>query len=225
MSESIFFFRLFDNTLYFAIWSFWVIFSICFHEMSHAYIAYKFGDDTAAAAGHLTMNPIRQMGVESLITFLLLGIAWGQVPVNPQRLTPYYKSIFVALSGPFSNLAIFLFCCIAPNLIIAAMLYADAPEIYSEVTGQFFLYGGCVNMILFILNMLPLPGLDGWCLVAPFFATVKILKSEFVTAIGFGLFLLVFLYFKYIYAAAFLCVQYCTIFFANLLWSGLNLFQ
>ncbi|MCI7643066.1 MAG: site-2 protease family protein [Lentisphaeria bacterium] len=225
MSESIFFFRLFDNTLYFVIWSFWVIFSICFHEMSHAYVAYKFGDNTAADAGHLTMNPLRQMGIQSLISFLLLGIAWGQVPVNPQRLTPRYKAVLVSLAGPFSNLAIFFFCCIAPNLIIAAMFYAKTPEIYYKMVGQFFLYGGCVNMILFIINMLPLPGLDGWHLVAPLFDTVKILKSELVTAVGFGLFLLIFFYFEYIYAAAVICVQYGTLFFARLLENILMLFQ
>ena len=56
--------------------AFLVVFSICCHEFMHAWVAMKEGDCTAADAGHLTLNPLKQMGWFSLLLFAFLGIAW-----------------------------------------------------------------------------------------------------------------------------------------------------
>lgn len=85
-ADGLFILRLKDDPVYFFMMSAIVIFSICFHEFSHARMALWMGDSTAADSGHLTLNPLKQMGVISLIMFLILGFAWGAVPVDPQKL-------------------------------------------------------------------------------------------------------------------------------------------
>ncbi|MDP7006011.1 MAG: hypothetical protein QF718_07365, partial [Phycisphaerales bacterium] len=66
-------------------WIFWVIASITLHELAHGWAAIWEGDDTPRVTGHMSANPIVHMGLPSLILFLILGIAWGMMPVNPYR--------------------------------------------------------------------------------------------------------------------------------------------
>ncbi|MCX6995813.1 MAG: site-2 protease family protein, partial [Kiritimatiellaeota bacterium] len=70
-----------EQPFFFFAWVGIVTFSICVHEFAHAWMALRCGDDTAARAGHLSLNPFRQMGPSSLIALLVVGIAWGAVPV------------------------------------------------------------------------------------------------------------------------------------------------
>ena len=78
--------RLIENPRVYAPLALIVIFSICAHELMHAWTALKQGDDTAARLGHLTLNPLKQMGVVSLVMFAFVGVAWGAVPVDPSRM-------------------------------------------------------------------------------------------------------------------------------------------
>ena len=77
---------LWENPQFFFYSLFCVIFSVCLHEYAHSRSAYAFGDTTAADAGYLTLNPLRVMGWTAIFAFLILGIAWGAVPVNTQVL-------------------------------------------------------------------------------------------------------------------------------------------
>ena len=79
---NIFLFSAFTDTRLFLLTTLVVVFSICLHEFVHAWTALQFGDTTAADRGHLTLNPLKQMGPMSIIMFLILGFAWGAVPVN-----------------------------------------------------------------------------------------------------------------------------------------------
>ena len=85
-----------------------VVFSVCLHEYAHARAALWQGDATAAEQGHLTLNPLKQMGPMSLIMLLIIGIAWGAVPVNPGRMRHRYSDALVSFAGPATNLALFL---------------------------------------------------------------------------------------------------------------------
>ncbi|MCP3858657.1 MAG: site-2 protease family protein, partial [Phycisphaeraceae bacterium] len=58
-------------------WIFWVIFSICLHELGHGWAAIWEGDDTPRRTGHMTIDPMVHMGGYSILAFLLLGFAWG----------------------------------------------------------------------------------------------------------------------------------------------------
>ncbi len=62
-----------------------LIFSITLHELAHGWAAISQGDDTPQKTGHLTLNPVVHMGWESIIFLCIAGIAWGQMPVNPDK--------------------------------------------------------------------------------------------------------------------------------------------
>lgn len=130
-----------------------IVFSICCHEWSHARAALAFGDDTAAAAGHLSLNPLRQMGWMSLAMLAVCGLAWGQVPVSEGRMRGKWAGEWVAAAGPAMNLALWAAFCIA----FRAAFSTGAGE--SWINGLY--EGAIVNFALMLLNMLPLPGLDG----------------------------------------------------------------
>ncbi|MDG1137523.1 MAG: site-2 protease family protein, partial [Phycisphaerales bacterium] len=135
-------------------WIFWVFFSITMHELAHGWAALWEGDDTPRATGHMTANPVVHMGMTSMILFLILGIAWGMMPVNPYKFRHgKWGRIFVSFAGPAMNLLIALFVLTVLGFIIDPMTEQSDVEI-------FLLTGGFLNLILFALNMLPVPPLD-----------------------------------------------------------------
>ncbi len=82
------------------------IFSLCFHEFSHGYIAYKLGDHTAARNGRLTLNPLAHLDPIGSLMILFVGFGWAKpVPVNPVNFSnPRLDMMKVAFAGPASNL-------------------------------------------------------------------------------------------------------------------------
>lgn len=137
-----------------------VIPAICLHEYFHAQVAFWCGDPTAAMRGHLTLNPLKQMGIISIIMFLFIGIAWGGVPVNPYNLTKRGR-ILTALAGPLMNFVLFVLAILIYPLLA---LFTPAPPLL--ISYVFVI--GVYNLILFIFNMLPVPGLDGWNILSQF---------------------------------------------------------
>ncbi|MFH0908710.1 MAG: site-2 protease family protein [bacterium] len=144
------------DPLYFFSWVIIVTFSICVHEYAHAVTALKLGDDTAAQAGHLTFNPLIQMGWQSLVALLVMGIAWGAVPVSPYLSTR--KSALVSFAGPLSNIILCVVFALAA--VVADKFSAGGPVI------QFINMASVANAMLFVFNMLPIPMLDGWLVYA-----------------------------------------------------------
>jgi len=145
--------------LYYFSWVLAVMFSICVHEYAHAAVALRLGDDTAAREGHLSLNPFVQMGGSSIFMLLIIGIAWGAVPVNRARLRGRVMGeALVSLAGPLANLAlalVFSFLAVSVGRIGGRLGWA-APA------GYFFVTASLVNGVLFVFNMLPLPMFDGW---------------------------------------------------------------
>lgn len=147
-------------------WIVWVIASICLHELAHGWAAIKLGDDTPIITGHMTWNPMVHMGLPSIILFVILGIAWGMMPVNPHKLRGRYAESLVAIAGPAMNIALALIALIA--LVIWVPLCQG--QISSGITiadplatnmQSFLAVGAMLNILLFVFNMLPLPPLDG----------------------------------------------------------------
>lgn len=148
-------------------WIFVIIFSICVHEASHAWAALRQGDDTAAVHGHLSLNPLVQMGWTSLIMLALFGLAWGAVPVDPRRLRGPWSAAWVALAGPLANLAL---CVVFAGLTIGS---AFLPEAGGEVPLHFFRLAAIANGVLFVFNLLPIPMFDGWTVFAGFVPALR----------------------------------------------------
>ena len=181
--------------------TFIVVFSICCHEFCHAWTALKFGDPTAADAGHLTLNPLRQMGWFSLFMLAVLGIAWGQVPVNPVRMRGRLAPAAVAAAGPLCNLALSVI------FVVGAFFYRRL-EIAQSFSFAMLVLGGVINLILFILNMLPLPGLDGWAILKTFFPRILTRDSELIRGVMFSLIILLFAFFSALQNLALLIVSW-----------------
>lgn len=158
---------LWENPKFFFSWMLFVVFSVCLHEFMHAYIALKEGDDTAARLGHLTLNPFRQMGIISLIMLVLIGFCWGAVPVNRENFRNKYSDLRVSLAGPLTNLGLFLIFG-----LISGLAYRYLPQMDDDSRQEFlvmmFFQGSFMNMVLFLFNMLPVPGFDGYALVENF---------------------------------------------------------
>ena len=170
-----------------------VVFSICCHEYMHARVALFEGDSTAADRGHLTLNPLRQMGVWSLITFALLGIAWGQVPVNPGVMRRRHSHALVAFAGPATNLAL------AVGFTVLCFVCFKL-QLGTEFTWEMLYYAGELNVVLFLLNLFPVPGFDGWYILENFFPRFVRQSSEAVRGAFFVMIMLLFVFIDQLYA-------------------------
>ncbi len=147
----------------FAIWTLPVLFAITLHEVAHGWAALKFGDRTAQMMGRLTLNPIKH--IDPIGTIVVPGMllmaggflfGWAKpVPVSTRNLNnPKQDMIWVALAGP------------AANLVMAFMWAAVAKIGFTMGDNMQLLYymgiaGIQINAILMLLNLLPLPPLDG----------------------------------------------------------------
>ena len=154
-----------------AIYALPVIFAITLHEAAHGYVAKHFGDLTAYAEGRVSLNPLRHIdpvGTVALPLALLAlsklfaggGILFGwakPVPANFANLRhPKRDMLWVAAAGPFSNFAMALLWGGALKIGISAPgSYFALPLALMGAAGVFF------NAIIMILNLLPLPPLDG----------------------------------------------------------------
>lgn len=139
-----------DPQHYFS-WIGFAIFSICVHESAHAWLAVYFGDETPS--GYIPLNPFKQMGKLSLGLLFIIGIAWGSVPVNPNGCGSRGRNALVYLAGPLSNLCL---CAVFALLAQTARVW-DAME-----PMKILQYGSYVNGALCLLNLCPVPPLDGF---------------------------------------------------------------
>lgn len=175
-------------------WITWVVGSICLHELAHGWAAIRLGDRTPIETGHMTANPMVHMGGMSLIVFLLIGIAWGAMPVNPNRLRGRHADAYVAAAGPAMNLllAIVAVLLAVVCVVLEARTNLGAP---AENAYIFFRVGAALNLLLMMFNLLPIPPLDGSRIVASYRPSFR----EFYStgqgqAVGLILFAAVFFY-------------------------------
>jgi Zn-dependent protease len=154
-----------------AIYALPVIFAITMHEAAHGYIAKHFGDFTAFNEGRISLNPIRHIDLIGTIlvplTLFVLSkmtvgagflFGWAKpVPVNFSNLRqPKRDMLWVAAAGPGANLLMAIFWALMIKLAIAM------PESsFAKPLALMGIAGIEINVILMVLNLLPLPPLDG----------------------------------------------------------------
>ena len=154
-----------------AIWALPVIFAITLHEAAHGYVAKHFGDMTAYAQGRVSLNPLRHIDMTGTIivplALLLLsklfgggGILFGwakPVPVNFSGLRhPKRDMLWVAAAGPGANLLMALFWALVLKVAISI-----PGSVYALPMGLMGKAGIQINVVLMVLNLLPVPPLDG----------------------------------------------------------------
>jgi len=148
------------------VWILPVIFAITVHEVAHGWVAKKFGDNTADQQGRLTLNPLNHidwLGTVILPGLLLLtgtGFIFGwakPVPVDARNFkNPRKDMAWVALAGPISNLLMAIGWALLARLgVLIGIEAISMPFIYSGVAGI------SINLVLALINLLPIPPLDG----------------------------------------------------------------
>jgi Zn-dependent protease len=147
-----------------AVYALPILFAITVHEAAHGYAAKYFGDLTAERMGRITLNPLKHIDPFGTIllpalTVMLGGILFGwakPVPVNFANLHNPKKDMFwVAAAGPASNFVMAIFWALLLN-------YANyAPNTAVSFLAEMSLAGISINLVLMVLNLLPMPPLDG----------------------------------------------------------------
>ena len=160
-----------------AIWALPVLFAITVHEVAHGWVARRLGDPTAYMMGRLTLNPLKHIDPVGTVAVPLMLIVLGSVTGNPfvfgwakpvpvtwENLRhPKRDMALVAAAGPGANLVMALLWALLMKLGILlgeGAAWVALPLLYMGFAGI------TINLVLMVLNLLPLPPLDGGRVVA-----------------------------------------------------------
>jgi Zn-dependent protease len=146
-----------------AVYALPVLFAITLHEAAHAFVAKHFGDNTAYAAGRMTLNPLNHIDpfgtiVIPVLLYLTTGFVFGYakpVPIDFSRLRhPKRDMAWVALAGPAANFIMAFLWLVLATLLVAF----DVQEVFPHKVAQAGLW---TNLLIFAFNLVPIPPLDG----------------------------------------------------------------
>ncbi len=151
-----------------AIWALPVLFAITVHEVAHGWVAQRLGDPTAMMLGRLTLNPLKHIDpigtvLVPVILLMLGGVIFGwakPVPVTTENFKhPRRDMAWVAVAGPASNLLMALLWALLMKVALlissTGLSWLTLPLTYMAAAGIW------INLILMVLNLLPVPPLDG----------------------------------------------------------------
>ncbi|KPK97657.1 MAG: hypothetical protein AMJ95_07980 [Omnitrophica WOR_2 bacterium SM23_72] len=139
-----------------------ILLALTFHEFAHAYVANKYGDDTAKQSGRLTLNPLAHLDPLGTIMIFIVHFGWAKpVPVNPYRLSnPRKDMLWISVAGPLANMVLALMSGILLRVVFAI---GGAPHKHSMIGLVIImvLMSLQINLALAIFNVLPIAPLDG----------------------------------------------------------------
>lgn len=171
-----------------------VMLSVVLHELGHGVAAYWEGDTTGRDQGHFTLNPMVHMGGFSLVMLFVFGLTWGSMPVDSARFRHgRMGDALVSFAGPAVNLVLMVLFSLVGVLWSTSASSVTANPILQENLQQFFLLGAILNAGLFLLNLVPLPPLDGYTVATALSAGFR-RAAPFIERNGMGLFLLLFFF-------------------------------
>ena len=140
--------------------------AIVCHEVSHGYVAWRYGDPTAKMMGRLTLNPLKHIDIFGTLMIFVIGIGWAKpVPVVSENLrNPKRDMIWVAAAGPITNLVLATISAFLLRGLISIGNPAGANAAFSmfiEPVVMMLAFSVYINLLLAIFNMIPMPPLDG----------------------------------------------------------------
>jgi len=140
--------------------------AIVCHEVSHGYIAWRFGDPTARMLGRLTLNPLKHIDIVGTLMIFFIGIGWAKpVPVVYENLrNPKRDMVWVAAAGPITNIILAIVSASLLRAIVAIgnpAASASSVSMLIEPLVMMLSFSVYINLLLAIFNMIPVPPLDG----------------------------------------------------------------
>ncbi len=174
-----------------AVWILPVLLAVSLHEAAHAWMANKKGDSTAKSLGRLTFNPFKHIDpigtiVVPAIMIFTTGFAFGwakPVPIDVRNLhNPKKDMMWVALAGPMSNFIMAFLWAVFLNL---SVFFIDSRSTISMFFLLMPIAGITINVILGVLNLLPIPPLDGGRIMAGLLPTSLAVKYSKIEPYGF----------------------------------------
>jgi Zn-dependent protease len=184
-----------------------LILSVSAHEAMHGYMAHWLGDSTAQDAGRLTMNPLKHI---DLYTSVLLPMATlllfhspfmvaKPVPFNPARLKfDEFGAALVGFAGPLTNIVLATVASIYLRLAVNSLTQTSADYI-----GIFI----GINIAIFVINMIPIPPLDGSRVLYAFAPSPVRKIMEQIESFGFASIMVIFLLILYLFSSKLLLVE------------------
>lgn len=148
-----------------------ILIGFTFHEYAHAAMADRLGDKTPRFQGRLTLNPLMHIDIIGFLLFVVTGFGWAKpVQTNPSSYKQYYKDdLKVSFAGPFANLLV------AVVFGVFAAFYHYSIENYitssslAQIIYSILIYVISANCMLFVLNLIPIPGFDGFHILRDLF--------------------------------------------------------
>jgi Zn-dependent protease len=168
--------RLGDLGVFLFILAGWVV-SVCFHEFAHAYTAYRAGDHSVEGAGYLTLNPFKYahplLSIVLPLFFIVqggIGLPGGAVYLHTHNFRSRQMQSLAAAVGPITNavLAVVLLLLAKGHLPDAAALFAGGPGDNHARFWSAVAFLGFLQVTAAVLNLLPIPGLDGYAIIEPY---------------------------------------------------------
>jgi len=144
----------------------WIV-TVCIHEFAHAFLAWRFGDHEVEARGYLTLNPLKYshpvLSILLPVLFIAIGgigLPGGAVYLHPHRFRSNAQRALVSLSGPAVNIAV----------AVLLLVLVRRVGVSSEHGMFWFAMAGLalLQVMASVLNLLPVPGLDGYGAIEPY---------------------------------------------------------
>ena len=138
-----------------------ILLAFTFHEYAHAITADRLGDKTPRFQGRLTLNPLVHIDPIGFLMIILVGFGWAKpVQTNPSAFKNYYKDdLKVSIAGPIANLILgFIFAI----LTVLFERFSPIHGMLYTIIDAILIITGYLNCILFFLNLVPIPGFDGF---------------------------------------------------------------
>lgn len=175
------------------IWAVPILLAITLHEAAHAYVAYRCGDTTAKMFGRLSLNPIRHIDpIGTVLIPLVIGVLTQfnfvigyakPVPINWRQFRhPRRDMILVTLAGPFSNILMAFLWAGCYKISILLNPGSSMPILFLYASAQ---AGILINLILAVLNLIPIPPLDGSRVVSSLLPPKQAIAYEKIEPYGF----------------------------------------
>ncbi len=139
------------------------------HEFSHAFVAYKLGDNTVKLRGRLTLDPLAHLDPMGTVLLVLIGFGWGKpCPIDSRNFkNPKRDLALVSAAGPLSSILLAWIL-----IFIRTVIFVAFPKLTGVVIGQaidiFFTVTSQISVYLAVLNLLPIPMFDGFTILVAF---------------------------------------------------------